>query len=72
MNKSTILETKKGVSNIDLLAQIEAGKEGHFPLSKQSTIKPMISSRLKDKFPDRVFETDTKSISDIIIVRRIK
>lgn len=65
-------QSQKGVSWLDLIIAIPAGTEDEFPLKNASTIKPLISSRVKDKFPDRIYKTDATRKPDTLIVIREK
>lgn len=65
-------QSQKGISWLDLILAIPAGTKDEFPLKNASTIKPLISSRVKDKHPERVYRTDATSKIDTLIVIREK
>ncbi|WP_207425963.1 hypothetical protein [Pedobacter sp. SYSU D00535] len=68
----------KGTSWTDLIVAIEVGGEGYFPYEKAATIRPLISGRVKDKYPERAFEATKgeKEIDglnqEVLVVKRIK
>lgn len=60
----------KGTSWTDLIVNIKVGGTGKFPADKESTIRPLISGRVKDKFPEREYRA--KKSGEILTVYRLK
>jgi hypothetical protein len=66
-----ILKPQKGTSWPSLIADIELIGEEHakpFPLEKESSIRPAISTRVKLKHPDRVYVANKEERNGVLAI----
>lgn len=63
---------KQTFSWTPILEAMNIGEEIEAPVRFSKTIRERISGKIKDKFPDRLYETDSKSKPGILIIRRIE
>jgi len=62
----------KGISWCELVEQIAEEDQNLFPKEKAGYIRSLISGRVMFKYPLRRYETDTTTINNVLIVKRLK
>lgn len=67
-----IATTIKGVSWMDIFTGMQVGDYKDCPLEKETTIRPLISSRVKDRYPDRIYQVNKTQDQSALRVLRVK
>jgi|GEM_PF-2883325 len=73
MNTRELAEPAKNSSWIALISEMEVGDKINIALFRAKTIRPLISGRVADRFPERAFITKKTIVGDqeVLIVKRI-